>query len=98
MGKIIALIFLFITLYLLIGGFVVSGLCCDKKLHKFSKPEWSDDMFPPLRTTDDKFIFFTYWLIWPIMLCFYYIPKLLYLIGKFIVNYLGWVIVKLFKL
>lgn len=97
-GKIVALIFLFILIYILIGGFVVSGLCSDEKLHKFGKPEWSDSMFPPLKTTDDKFIFFTYWLVWPLMLCFYYIPKLIYIIGKFFVNYLGWIIAKIFRL
>ena len=63
MGSTIALIFLLILLYILIGGFIVAGMCCDKKLHIFDKPEWEDSMFPDLKTTDDKFIFFTYWLI-----------------------------------
>lgn len=98
MGSTIALIFLLILLYILIGGFIVAGMCCDKKLHIFDKPEWEDSMFPDLKTTDDKFIFFTYWLIWPFMLCFRYIPKTLYLLGKFIVNYFAWSIAKIFKL
>ena len=98
MGSTIALIFLLILLYILIGGFIVAGMCCDKKLHIFDKPEWEDSMFPDLKTTDDKFIFFTYWLIWPFMLCFRYIPKALYLLGKFIVNYFTWSIAKIFKL
>ena len=98
MGNTIALIFLLILLYILIGGFIVAGMCCDKKLHIFDKPEWEDSMFPDLKTTDDKFIFFTYWLIWPFMLCFRYIPKALYFLGKFIVNYFAWSIAKIFKL
>ena len=68
--------------------------CCDD----CDKPEYEDNMFPDLKTTDDKFIFFTYWLIWPFMLCFRYIPKALYLLGKFIVNYFTWSIAKIFKL
>ena len=98
MGNTIALIFLLILLYILISGFIVAGMCYDKKLHIFDKPEYEDNMFPDLKTTDDKFIFFTYWLIWPFMLCIRYIPKALYLLGKFIVNYFAWSIAKIFKL
>ena len=91
-------IFLLILLYFAIGSIVTGGICCDKKLYKFSEPKWDDSMFPPLNTSNDKFVFFTYLLFWPIIVCFRYIPKLLYIIGKFLLEYLGWIIAKLFKL
>ena len=91
-------IILIVVLYIFFCGFAVGGICSDEKLHKFKPTVWDDDMFPPLETTDDKFIFFTYWLTWPLIICFYYIPKLLFIIGKFVINYFGWLMAKIFKL
>ena len=91
-------IILIVLLYLFFGGIAVGCICSDDNLHKFKPTVWHDDMFPPLETTDDKFIFFTYWLTWIFIVCFYYIPKALFNIGKFIVNYFGWLMAKIFKL
>lgn len=91
-------IILLTFLYFCIGTFFVSGFCHDKKMYTFSCSDWSECSFPPIKTVNDKFVFFTYFLFWPLIVCFRYIPKLLYIICKFLVEYIAWIIVKIFKL
>lgn len=97
MLKTIGVICLLIFLYFLVSTMVSAGICHDTNIHKF-KHFGEDCSFPDLDTPDDKFIFFTEFVFWPFIVVFYYIPKVLFNTCKFLINYLGWIIAKLFKL
>ena len=88
---------LLVFVYLLVSLLISAGICKDKKIYNF-KSYNSDSSFPNITSSDDKFMFFTIFIFWPILVIFYYIPKLIYIIFKFLINYLGWVIAKIFKL
>lgn len=99
------MIILFIFLFLFIYVVLSTGLCFTvigktNPFHKFdrSKPDWDGSTQIVIKTVDDKFFFFILWIIWPFLILFYYIPKGIYMILKFLAEFLGWFIAKIFKL
>ncbi len=99
--KTIFILFLFLLLYLILS----TGLCFGiigktNPFHKFSisKDDWDGSSQIIIKTVDDKYFFFILFITWPFLLIFYYIPKGIYKILKFLVEFFAWSIVKLFKL
>ena len=101
MFKAIFFIILFLFLYFVLS----TGLCFGvigktNPFHKFdiSSEDWDGSSQIVIKTVDDKFFFFILWIIWPFLILFYYIPKGIYMILKFLAEFLGWFIAKIFKL
>lgn len=96
--KTVFLIFLLIILYLLIGVLTTLGTTHNNPIHKFTF--WTDwyESGVNIKTADDKFSLFILIVFWLPLVIFYYLPIGLYRIGKFLVEFIGWCIAKLFKL
>ena len=99
-GKILIILF-FILLYIVVScGVCYTAIGVHNPIHKFNiKTDSLDDSKSiMICNTDDKFSFFLLCLIWPLLVLFYWIPIGIYRIFKFLVEFIGWCIVKLFKL
>ena len=96
---------LIIFLCILVYVFASFGLCynCVGKnnpFHKFplDKDSYDGSTTVAVKSDDDKYFFFLLLLIWPLLVLFYWIPIGLYKVFKFLANFLGWCIAKIFKL
>lgn len=99
--EIIVILFLFLLLYLALSGGLCFGIIGKTNpFHKFSlsKDDWDGSTQIIIKTVDDKFFFFIIFITWPFLILFYYIPKGIYKIFKFLVEFIAWCIAKLFKL
>ena len=92
-------------LIILLYSVITCGLCfCiigrTNPLHKFEihEDDWDGSKSIVINNTDDKFFFFLLCLIWPLLVLFYWIPIGIYKVFKFLVEFVGWCIAKLFKL
>jgi len=99
-GKIL-IILLFILLYIVIScGLCYTVIGVHNPIHKFNteKDPWDDSKSILICNTDDKFSFFLLCIIWPLLVLFYWIPLGIYHIFKFLIEFIGWSIAKIFKL
>lgn len=101
MGKIILLVFFGGLAYLML----TFGLCYNvigrtNPFHKFPIhiDGYDGSKMIEIKSDDDKYFFFLLLLFWPLLVLFYWIPIGLYKVGKFLINFLAWCIVKIFKL
>lgn len=101
MGKIIFFIALFAFLYIILSA----GLCFSiigrtNPFHKFpiETDSWDGSQTIVIKTVDDKFFFFILFFTWIPLLIFYYIPKGIYKMLKFLIEFIAWCIAKIFKL
>ena len=101
MGKIILLVFLISLAYLIL----TFGLCYNvigrkNPIHKFPIhiDSYDGSKTIEIKSDDDKYFFFLLLFIWPLLVLFYWLPIGLYRVGKFLINFLAWCIVKIFKL
>ena len=99
-GKIICIFFIFFAYSLLSAGLCISVIGRNNPLHKFPIETDSYDGSKTIliKTDDDKFFFFILFFIWPLLVLFYWIPIGIYHIFKFLIEFIGWSIAKLFKL
>ena len=81
------------------------GLCfnCIGKNNPFHKfpihvDHYDGSTMVEIKSEDDKYSFFLLLLIWPLLVLFYWIPIGLYKVGKFLLEFIAWGIVKIFKL
>ncbi len=99
-GKIL-IILLLIFLYIVVScGLCYTAIGVHNPIHKFNikTDSWDGSKSIMIYNTDDKFSFFLLCLIWPLLVLFYWIPIGIYRIFKFLVEFIGWCIAKLFKL
>jgi len=101
MVGIILVIFFGILCY----AFASFGLCfnCIGRNNPFHKFPLHVDRYDgsttvEIKTEDDKYFFFLLLLIWPLLVLFYWIPIGLYRVVKFLLEFIAWSIVKIFKL
>ena len=97
----IGAIILFVLLYFLLGVGTFSIIkTCDNPFHKFklTEPDWNGDQNVIFRNDDDKFWCFIMIIGWIFIVGLYYIPLGIFYILKFLANFFGWCIAKIFKL
>lgn len=99
-GKIICIFFIFFAYSLLSVGLCYTVIGVHNPIHKFNIEEdsWDGSKTILIKTDDDKFFFFILFFIWPLLVLFYWIPIGIYHIFKFLIEFIGWSIAKLFKL
>ena len=100
METILVIIFSSLCYLLLSFGLCYSCIGKNNPFHKFQldKDSYDGSTTVEIKTVDDKYFFFLLFLIWPLLVLFYWIPIGLYKVFKFLLNFLGWSIAKIFKL
>ena len=99
-GKILVLFLCFLSYSFLSLGLCFTGIGRTNPFHKFpiSVDSYDGSKNVELKSVDDKYFFFILVIIWPLLVLFYYIPKGLFKVFKFLLNFIGWCIAKIFKL
>lgn len=101
MIKLIVVLFFGLLAYLMLTfGLCYNVIGITNPFHKFPihVDGYDGSKMVQIKTVDDKYFFFILLIIWPLLVLFYYIPKGLYKVSKFLVNFVAWCIVKIFKL
>jgi len=99
-GKILCIFLIFLCYLVLSAGLCYNCVGKNNPLHKFPLhvDRYDGSISIKIETEDDKYFFFLLFLIWPLLVLFYWIPIWLYKVFKFLANFFGWCIAKIFKL
>ena len=102
MGKMISYIIALVLVYLFVSSILVfMFIGVNNPFYKFKieEPKYSDEIrHISINSESDKYALFFLYLTWPLFVVFYYIPIALFKMFKFLINFIGWFIAKLFKL